>query len=275
MIAWLQEKCTGLRDGLVEGNTATAEEVAEVWPGGALNPGRNLKAWITCSNKLHAICARIALKMSRGLENDAERKAAILAALADTPETVTLAGLTEDGEPQYATVYPKSYVALLEIHKRNLMLGVITDGLGLLRERGTADDLELIARIFDEQTYLQRVLAWIATTPGPGLPFGEQTPNPTPPALYSSWHPTDFYAVAAAFQRVNVLRLTLLDQSQRSESRPDWSVFFAMLAGDNRPTPVVMRDTSLAVVLSQAAERSRGHQQATATAERQRKQKVA
>jgi hypothetical protein len=271
--AWLVERCSRLRDGLLAGDTVTEVEITEVWPGGTENPGRDHEAWIRCSEQLHGLARRIELKMAHGKENDAERKAAVLAALADTPETVTLASLGADGQPRRVTVFAKSYVALGEVSDRNLALAELADARALIQQHGReGGDVELVRRIDRESGYLQRVIVWIATHEGPGLPFPEQAAEPEPPADLSDLHPADLYALSAAFQRVNVKRLTLLDATRSTDRRPDWSVFFATLAGD-RSSAHVMRDRSLSSVISQASERARGHEQAMKAAEAKRKQK--
>jgi hypothetical protein len=273
-IASLRARCIRLRDGLRDGETATQEELDEIWPGGPDNPGHDLQAWIRCSEQLHAICGRIALKLERGTENEAERRAAQEAALLDTPETVTLAGLDEDGEPQHLIVYPKGGLALTEIQKRSITLAAMADDLALLEQHGTADDVEIIVRVHEEQFYLLRVIAWIATSRGAGIPYEEGDLRPTVPQLYSDLHPADLYLIAAAFQRVNVKRLLLLDRTKRSDTRPTWPMLWASLASElNKTVPEIMRDYSLASLLSQASERARGQEQAREAAERDAKHK--
>lgn len=274
VVGWLREVCGDFRRDLLSAETATVDEIAAIWPGGKDNPDKKLKGWIRCYGQLHALNGIGVTKRIEGRQTSAaERQEATLAALADTPESVQLQ--PQDGEePQSLTVYPKSWVALEEISKRNLALAWLIDQSALIEQHGTPDDLELLLRARDEQSYLQRVLAWIATTPGVGLPFAETDRAPEPPSAFSDLHPADFYAIAQAFQRVNVKRLLVLESTRKNETRPDWSVFLTAFAdGKNRDTPHVMRDMSLASVIAQSAERARGHEQAMVAAERERKQR--
>jgi hypothetical protein len=192
-------------------------------------------------------------RTERGSVEGAERQAAVMDALADTPESVTLVAVEAGADPVRLTVYPKGYVALRAIQTRNLLIASLTDDLKALETHGGPADLDVIIRAQEEMGYQERVIAWIATTPGPGLPFPEEDWRPTLPPQFADIHPHDFYALAGAFQRVNATRLLLLDSSSRSETRPNWSVFFAMMAETlNASTAELMRDWSLASLIAQA-----------------------
>jgi hypothetical protein len=273
-VEWLKERCSRLRDSLPATGVVTDAEIAAVWPGGAENPKRNLEAWIRCSEQLHGFAGRIRNKLDDREVSVAERRRAVIEALADKPEGVPLFDGTR------LTVYPKSYVALEAIQERSTQIAALIDGHKLLQEYKpeTSADVdamrELAPRIWSELGYLQRVIAWIATTEGPGLPFSESDTAPEPPEQFALLHPADLYAIAEAFQRVNVKRLLAIDSTRSNDTRPDWSVFIANLAdGLNKPTPYVMRDVSLASAIAGAAERARGQEQALVAAERKAKEK--
>jgi hypothetical protein len=278
-VGWLREVCREFKRDLLSAEHATEDEIAAIWPGGKDNPERRIRGWIRCYGKLHAINAvAVRGRVERGSVTNAERQEATLAALADTPEVVDLIVIADEA-PRRVTVYPKSYVALNEIGKREAQIAWLVDECTHLEKGGTLDDLDALLRARDEQTYLQRVNAWIATSHGVngkacGLPFHEEELRPELPADFPDLHPLDFPRIAAAFQRVNKMRLLMLDMSRKSEARADWSVFLTTYAEQtNRATSDVMRDLSLPSVIAQAAERARGHEQATLAAERERKQR--
>ncbi len=263
----LREFCTVHRESILVHRLASEEEVEAWWPGGAKNPTHDLGAWIRCFANYVAFLDRDSaprLEQAR-----LAKQKVILEALADQPEVVTLATTEADGTPRTVTVPPKSYVALVEIHRHNALLATLTDQTEQLVRAGAAEDLEVVLRAYEEQSYLQRVVAWIVTTPGVGLPYAEGTDRPELPAELGELHPADFFRIAAAFQRVNALRLAALDMTRNSEARPDFSVFFASLAGSSDlSTAQLMRDRSLAGEVASASERARGYEQAREAAER-------
>jgi len=266
-IRGLKEYCTVHRDSILVHRLASEQDVAAWWPGGANNPNQDLSAWIRCFANYVAFLDRDS--DARKHQTSAARQKVILEALADAPEVVTLADAHDDGTPRTLTVFPKGFVTLTEIHCRNLVLAQMCDDVERQKAAGGPEAVELIVRVWREQTYLQRVIVWIATTPGPGLPFPELTARPEPPAELANLHSADLLLVDAAFQRVNVQRLALLDRTNSGAGRPDWSVFFASLAGAmNRPAAELMRDMSLPGLIAAASERARGHEDARVAAER-------
>lgn len=273
-IGWLRERCSRLRESLPATGVVTVADIAAVWPGGTDNPKRNLEAWIRCSEQLHGFAGRIRNKMDDRELSVAERRRAVIDALADKPEGVPLI----DGS--HLTVYPKSYVALEAVQERNLQIAALIDAQKVLQQstpNASADvdaTHDLVLRVWSEINYLQRAIVWIAVEQGPGLPFPESETAPEPPDFLSALHPADLYAIAEAFQRVNVKRLLALDATRSNDTRPDWSVFIASLAdGMHRPTAEVMRDVSLASAIAAASERARGQEQAMVAAERKAKEK--
>jgi hypothetical protein len=254
-----------MRNSLLARRLVDPIKLNHYWPGGEENTSKKLWGWIRCYAQLHAYTRR---KDPGEVEQERlGKQAALLEALADQPEVVPLAARNRDGDHDAITVYPKSYVALDEIHMRNLALARLSDQVATIEAAGSSDDVDLLVRAYAEQTYLHRVIVWIATTPGPGLPYPERTQRPEPPEALGDLHPGDLYAIAAAFQRINVMRLTVLDATRKKESAPDWTVFFATLAGD-KPTTDVMRDRSLSSVLASSAERARGREEAMAASKK-------
>lgn len=268
-----QERCQIYRQSLLVRQVATRAEVEAAWPGSPENPDKTLWGWIRCYGTLRVLVARLDPGRSPGAllgADAAARQQLVLDALADQPELVTLSGNDGTGAPARVMVYPKSDLALREIHHRNLVLATITDDAEMLQREGTAADVELLIRASEEQSYLQRLIVWIATTPGPGLPFPEGERAPTLPEAVAALSPVDFYVVAAAFLRVNVTRLAALESARSSAKRPDWPVFFAGVAGElGMSTAALMRDHSLASVLAAAAERARAHEEAMAQAKQE------
>jgi hypothetical protein len=262
----LREYCTVHRASIIVHKLASEEEVEDWWPGGARNPKKDLSAWIRCFANYVAFLDRDSI--ARKASQHAVKQQIVLDALADKPESVRLATAGRSVQ-----VHPKSFIALVDIHARSLMLAMLTDQTEQLVAAGRPEDLEVVLRAYDEMAYHQQVIAWIVTTPGVGLPFPEGTAVPQVPAEWGEVHPADFYAVAAAHQRVNVMRLSALDMSRSGESRPDFSVFFAMLAGSSdHSTADLMRDRSLAGELAASSERARAHQEAQKAAERRAKE---
>lgn len=160
-------------------------------------------------------------------------------------------------------VYPKSFLALVECHNRGQRLGWLAARIQELQtlEAPTAEQLELMERATAEMTYQQRILAWIVTTPGPGLPYPEfRTEELVPPAEFDEWDGWDHLAVLHAFQEANSLKQPALDRLLQGIPREDgggwlnaWSVFFGSLAQetDDKDSHRLMRDRPLVGLLGQ------------------------
>lgn len=261
----LQEFCQQYRQSLLVRGHASVEEVRDAWPGSEENPDLTIWGWIRCYGSLRVFLGRIQPKDVEG--DRATREALVVAALSDAPEVVTLIGTDAAGEPRTMTVYPKSDVALREVHNRNRCLATLVDDAEVLRNDDSLETIELLLRVSEEQSYLQRLITWIIATPGPGLPYPERTRAPELPPELADLTTLDYYLLVEAFQKCNVLRLAALHDSKSSARRPDWAVFFASVAGElGTTTPQLMRDHSLASVLAAAAERARGHDEAMARA---------
>jgi hypothetical protein len=257
LLTRLQGFCQQYRQDLLVRQVATADEIAACWPGGADNNDKSTWGWVRCYGSLRVMVAR--LSPAERAAAEAQRKQQVLDALSDTPETVELSGGVT------RTVYAKSDVALGMIDGLNRKLAAIVDDASVLRLVDTAEAIDLCIRAHSEQSFLQRVMAWIITTPGPGLPFPENAIEVELPDEYASLTPIDYYILAEAFQRVNILRLAMLSDSRTPGKRPDWPVYWASVSGDTGiPVPRLRRDQSLASLLATNAERARAHREAMA-----------
>jgi hypothetical protein len=273
----LKEQLLGLAVPLVTagGDRVDAAYIAQYWPGGELNQRKDLKGWSYCYGNLISLTRLVERKRDTP-EDRASKRAAVLEAIAETPEVVELAKRDDEGNQTTLTVYQKSDVALRVIHGLNVYLASLVDDYHVLTRHGTQDDVELVTRLLAEQSYTQRVIVWIATTKGPGLPFGEEEQRPEVPEHLTSLHPLDFYTLAQAFQRVNVAGFAALESSTTPTSRPDWSVFWSGLEFELKtPVPALRRDRGLLSLVATAAEQARGRREAYEQAERESKKKRA
>jgi hypothetical protein len=269
--ATLRAQLLGARTPLVaDGKTVDAAYIARYWPGGELNDRKDLKGWARCYGVLVGL-TRLFDKTTNPAERAAKR-AAVLDAIAEVPEVVELVRRDAEGAPLSLTVYQKSDVALRVIHGINLQLAEMVDAYALFTEHGTREHVDLLPRILAEQSYLQRVIVWVACTKGAGLPFEEGELRPALPPQFDTLHPLDFYSVAQAFQRVNVAGFAALESSTSPRTRPDWSVFWSGLEFELKtPATRLMRDRGLLSLVATASEQSRGREEAMAKAERERK----
>lgn len=271
-LAQLSRDCEYRAQGLLARRVATEAQIRAVWPGGAENADTSARGWVVCYGKLSILAGRHAERAETRVTQRVTERQALLDAMADVPELVQLTARDAEGNPRTVLVYPKGNVALLEVHQRNRVLARMIDDAAVLEQSQDAADLDVLFRAQDEIVYLQRLLCWIATTEGPRLPYPERTARPVIPEEFSDLSAFDYYAIADALMRVNVLRLSALHDAQRAERAPDWSVFFATLSAElGVPSATLMRDQSLASVIATAAERARGQDEATKRAEAERK----
>ena len=276
--ATLREQLLGARTPLMaDGKPVDATYIARYWPGGEFNERKDLKGWARCYGVLTGL-TRL-LDKSKETSERAAKRALVLEAIAETPETVELAQRDAEGNPRCLTVYQKSDLALRVIHAVGLQLGELVDSYQLILAHGTAEDADLIQRILLEQSYLQRVIVWIATTKGPQLPFEETELRPLLPGELAELTSVDFYLIAQAFQRVNVAGFSALESSTAAagtKPRPDWSVFWSGMEFELKtPVPQLRRDRGLLSLVATASEQARGRAEALERAERERNKKKA
>ena len=251
-VATLKATCATLRDDLVARGVAQAA-IARVWPGGEDNPKRDAWAWVRC----HARLAVLRTLAERDTPAEGSSAAAadrvVLDALAATPKPITLA----DG--RRVAAYPKSAYALIRCHEHNLALARLLTAAAQLGASEAPTAHELTARALAEAVHQHRLLAWIATTPGPGLPFAEEDTDPALPASHADLTPQDLVAICRAFDEVNWAPLRVLEAlitpdpeaDDEPRRRPSWSQFFALAASqEGVASERVLRDRSLAGYLA-------------------------
>jgi hypothetical protein len=279
----MRARCVEWRAALrVRGDVAESE-IAAYWPGGPENPEppRSIGAWIYCALQLARFFGRTEAREAyeAAPERNAEAQAAALAALRAEPVPVELVAREADGSPVVRHVHPKSFLALLELTHRTRCIGALVQAaehVAVQAVDGDAAALELLDRVHQELAYQYRLLAWIATTPGPGLPYEETTPTPVlPDGPAFTWlhalDALDYYRLALATQQANAERLALVqgmltpDTDGGPVARPSFgSLFVGYAEAKHVPPRAVMRDWSLAEVVTDAQLQAEAHRAARA-----------
>jgi hypothetical protein len=256
----LKAECSIMERSVLQGNAAAKDELVAHRPGGAANGDRTVRGWLRYFAVLHR---RHAMLMEQPLAADADQL--LLSALRSEPQRVLLVTQAPDdsGAPATLAVYPKSFEALVEIQKHDALLEWVSLRYMYLHEHQRAhtdaDYLAFSQRALDEMTYQYQLLAWIVTTPGPGLPFdplGGEIPEI--PAHIRRLDVLDLLALLRAHATVNAVRLRVLRSLMAADTpgtterqRPTWAMFFANAAVDLKTsTRALMRDHSLAEVLA-------------------------
>jgi hypothetical protein len=267
----LREQILGARTPLIaDGRVVDAAYIAQYWPGGSLNERKDVKGWANCYGVLKGLC-RLFDKSQQPADRAAKR-AAVLEAIAETPEVVELVGTREDGTQRTLTVYQKGDVALRKVHGLNIQLAQMVDDYAVIAKHGGPDATEALTGCLEMQSYLQRCIVWIATTPGPRAPFADAVRWPDLPPELDDLHGLDFYSLAQAFQRVNVAGFAALESATTPRTRPDWSVFWSGAEEvTGSPAPVLMLDRGLLSLVATCSERARGTEEAHKRAESERK----
>lgn len=249
----LQGRCERLRDAVLQRGVASEAELAPYWPGGESNTEADeFGAWIYCYFNM----GRFAARLERADKGDPWADLTAAAALTSEPMTVTLDG------GQAVQVWPKSFMALQHVVRC---------------EQRLRDALVVIAALVDDRSEdahrvrdlcttlvaeLQAVQVWIATHPGPGVPYRwEQLPWRQilqVPEWVRGLSPVAIMQVGAAFATVNVVRLQALDQltqpAQRTTTGAGWASYFSSLASDRGvDVETIMRERSLASLLTQTS----------------------
>jgi len=286
-----KKSCETLRGQLLAGRPIVADGqpvdaayLDRYLPGRDGNEHTGLKGWARYYGVLTGLFRLRDKSESRA--RSAQKRAAVLDAIAEVPETVELVRRDAEGNARTLTVYQKSDVALRVIHGINLQLAELVDAYQLITRHGTREETDLLPAILLQQSYLQRLIVWISTSEGPGLPvreeefgpllnrFAEKIATPIPDAV-TEIHGLDFHSLAQAFQRVNVAGFAALEAGTAPKSRPDWSVFWSGLEHElGIPAPRLMRERGLLSLIASAAEMARGREEAYARAERESKRKA-
>lgn len=253
--AELRYRCEVCEASAQSGRLATDAELAAIRPGGEENPARGMEGLVRWFGFLCGILER--REQTTELREIAD--AAAVDVLLEQPRTVQVPHPT--APDRTFTIHPKSFAALLECDARDRLLRGLAHRLEALRripaEQLTADDHDLLARLYAETSHQLAVLAWISCHPGPGLPWAEGAPVPNPPELYGSLEPVELMLIAHALWQLHGAASRILDHliapagpKGQPEKRMTWSQFFAMAGMQLDMDPKrVMRDRSLTNVL--------------------------
>lgn len=252
--AGLRQRCADLRATLAETGLATPAELEEYWPGGRENREVAPGDWIYCYASYVRMGGREETPAERVRREDAE--AAVLAALRDEPEPVELIAAAPDGGPAFRSVYPKSFDTLCHLTARDRELLKLAAAAHVLTERPLPELAECGRAVYDEISYQTRVLVWIVTSEGPGLPWPVEEPRPEPPAWTLALDAADILRIIRAHQRVNGTRISLIGELlARGQGRgkgPTWTTLGAMGASElGVSSRALLRDWSLAGWLAQ------------------------
>jgi hypothetical protein len=238
--AELRAECVNLERAVLAAGLATREELEPHKPGGTENSRKDARGFLRYYAVLHRRHARGEFQATP--DNRIRADAAVLAALRDEPVRVDLiqpVPWVGDTTTSFLFVYPKSLDALLQAHALDRQLAWLilqaerVDAAGL---RGMPGASELHKKLLDGISYAYGLLAWIMTSPGPGMPYNiNVNEDPELPAYITALHPMDLPQIAAAAQRHHA-RLTaiqaLLDHrpQEKAGKRPSWSSFIGSLA---------------------------------------------
>ncbi len=232
---------------------ATHEEIAERWPGGKENPGRDYSAWASCYFNLGRFMGRLTDEQASDVD-PAIADQALADALRGAPVTVDQV----DGGSR--AVYPKSWHALIHCSERDGYKDHLQAQYHRLAAAEASASVALVrGQILQEMNYQLRVLAWIVCHEGPGLPFADGDLTPIPPDWTEQIHPLDIVRIVKAHQVVNGTRLALVFTLLAPKSDHGGSVTtFATLvtaAADRLKIPArrLARDETLESVIAQLA----------------------
>lgn len=221
----LRARCERARESLQVRGLATPEEIAGYWPGGEENEATGLGGWVMCFANYLRLLDRISPQARADRAAEAERIQ--LAALQRQPQRVELVSRTAEDQPRYLNVYPKAAHALWHLAGRDRVLAQCAGMVERLKLLPDSETVALFPELFREIDYQQRVVVWILTTAGPGLPFPEEEPHPVPPAYVAELDAYDLVRLLRAHHQVNAGRLAVLqDVGGLSDGvrRPSWEV---------------------------------------------------
>jgi hypothetical protein len=265
----LRAQCDALADDLLGRGQASAEDVQAIHPGGAENPKRDAGAWVRFYGQLQLRRGRAQGGVSAD-PNAAVRAAdaLTLAALAETPRPV--------GSLPGRNVYPKSFAALLHCHAREILVGHLARVVGRANRRDPPKAiLGALGEAAAELSYQTRLLAWIATSAGPGLPFSETTAAPELPADVVDLSAIVVLDINRLFATVNWSSLKAMEalitppEDESGRARLAWSPFFGSLAIELHENPSdLLRARSLASVLASTQLAASTHREAMAEAKK-------
>lgn len=249
----MKERCGIIAETLRFRGLASEQELAAYLPGGSENDQANeLEAWIFTVSNYTRLCDRIP---DPGESSTATRESedAVIAALRDAPEAVTLS----NSETVFA--YPKSFDALDFIAQRDRRITWLVEQRDKVAQRAIAKQPGLLDAIGNEITYQFGLIVWAATHEGPSLPFKGRVPPEDLPEWIERLSPNEYTSLNGAFVRVNAVRLWTLHQQLDARLGKDgdkpssWQTFFATRSEDAHVgADVLMRDRSLPSQLAAA-----------------------
>lgn len=266
-LAQLKSDIDTLERVVVRLRLITPEEQTANKPGGEDNADLGYAGhlrYLIVLNRRHA-------KLELDAQRDSEMAddATVLAALNETPLRIELP--KSDGMPEEVFVYPKSFHALVDVHTRDYLLGWLVSRAAKLKQRGTAQDADLLMRVQREITFQYSIIIWVATHPGPGLPYDDvlNADRLIVPKWIMLLDPLMMYHVFRKYMTVNVRRLHAVSslvppQEEASvSSRPRWSIFFGTLANERNDSATrLMRDRSLGSLMAEVSLAAGAHREA-------------
>jgi len=277
----LKATCAALLDDALKSG-ASEHDVELIKPGGEDNPKRDGAAWMRFYGQLQLLRGRAQGRAETGavastLSTSAD-DAVMLGALAAEPTVV--AGIERE-----FTVHPKSLATLMHCHARELMLSKLTQATATLRDLDVANArLDMFAEAMDELAYQIRLLAWIATTKGPGLPFEESDRSPLLPQEMAGLDSVTVLQINRGFAKVNWVNLRAMqslmepdpEAADAPRKRPSWSPFFSALSMETGVAPeTLIKDRALVSVLAMTQLAASSHREAMNEAKRKAEQRRA
>jgi hypothetical protein len=265
----LKQTCGVLAQDLLETKSATLEVVRAVTPGGDDNPKRDASAWLRFYGQLQLLRGRA----QGGGGPSADPSPAVRAA-----DALTLAALAETPRPVPSlpghSVYPKSFAALLHCHAREILVGHLARVVGRANRRDPPKAiLGALSEATAELSYQTRLLAWIATSAGPALPFPETVAAPDLPEDVVELSAIAVLDINRLFAAVNWSSLRAMEalitppDDDDGRARLAWSPFFGSLAIELHESPSdLLRARSLASVLASTQLAASTHREAMAEA---------
>lgn len=251
-VAGIRARCERARDVLSRKQVASAEELADYWPGGAENTDPDpLGQWVYCFANYTRFLGRMAPEAEARRREAGE--AALLAALREDAVTVDL--VRPIGDRATVAVYPKSEHALSHLAARDLELGRLVGAWQYLTtEAGPQEVAEQARLVAAEMAYQNRVMVWAVTHAGSGLPWLVEADAPEPPAWLLALDPADTLRILRAHQEVNGRRIALLSErmGRGRGTGHGWATLAATAASElGVSSRSLLRDTSLAGWLAQ------------------------
>lgn len=256
--ARLRERCAHLREHLLRAKLVTEAEVDAFRPGGDENPHAGREGWIWYWAQLIRFTDRVGQpeKVAAAERDEARREA--LRGLREAPVAVELVAVDESGAPRTLSVYPKSFDALCLVDELDLGIRWLVSLAERLEGSTNAEAVLRRQECLRAASELHQVIAWIACTPGAGLPFDPTLPHPAAPAPFNTLDAFDLLALIGAYHRVNRTRFQavarLLRRGGDEGDAASWETLATAVAADQRcPVEYLLRDRSLVAWLSQAA----------------------